>query len=176
MALFSTRVRYALRMMLEVSRSAVDDRPVSLDAVSKLTGISQGYLQELVRPLKTNRLLRGIKGPQGGYQLARPAAEISLCDVVEAAIGPLGVSECVADPEACDRSDFCECRMVFRLVSLQLRSALASLTLADMSDVRQLERLRREFFDLQHESAGNSTSTGAGISPVSTGPELTSTT
>jgi len=150
MSLFSTRVRYALRLMLEVSRSSVDDRPVSLDAVSRNTGISRSYLEELVRPLKTNGLLRGIKGAKGGYQLARPAVEISLCDVVEAAIGPLGVSECVADPEACERSDFCECRMVFRLISLQLRSALASLTLADMSDVRQLERVRQEFFDLQH--------------------------
>jgi Rrf2 family protein len=150
---FSTRVRYALRLVLDVSRASVDGRPVSLDEVATRTGISRGYLEELVRPLKRAGIVLGRKGWGGGYLLARPPREITLRDIAEAAIGPLAVSECAGDPEACDRADYCECRMVFRLVSLQLQATLSALSVADMSDVRELERLRREFFALQEQAS-----------------------
>jgi Rrf2 family protein len=155
MPLFSTRVRYALRMILEVHRSSREGRPISVATIAARTDISAGYLEGLVRPLKSAGLLRGRMGAGGGYELARNAAEITLCDIVEAAIGPIGVSECVVDPEHCTRSEFCECRLVFRLVSMQLRATLGAITLSDMSDVRVLDRVRRQLFTLgTRESVG----------------------
>jgi Rrf2 family protein len=135
-------------MVLEISRTDCGVRPVPLAAISESTGISRGYLEELARPLKMEGLLRGKKGHRGGYELGRPAAQITVCDVVEALIGPVGVSECVTDASACERSNYCECRLVFNLVSLQMKSALQALTLADLSNVRILERVRQEFFQL----------------------------
>jgi len=148
MSLFSTRVRYALRMLLEVHRFSLEGRPVSVATIAARTGISAKYLEGLIRPLRNAGLMRGRRGPTGGYELARSAAEITLCDVVEAAIGPIGVSECVVDPAQCERAEFCECRLVFRLVSVQLRATLEAITLSDMSDVRVLDRIRRQLFTI----------------------------
>ena len=89
----STRGRYALRMMLDVSRHGGEDVPVSLASVAQRTGISHGYLEQVALALKSARLVRGVAGRHGGYKLAVPAREISIRQIIEATIGPI----CVVD-------------------------------------------------------------------------------
>jgi Rrf2 family protein len=138
--------------MLEVYRFSKDGRPIAISAIAERTGISSGYLEELVRPLKTARLLRGRRGPRGGYQLARDATEISVYQVIEASIGPIGVTDCVVDPNRCERAGYCECRLLFWMVSLELRDSLQNLTLADMSDVRMLNSVRQRLVHLNGDA------------------------
>lgn len=153
MDLFSTRVRYALRMMLAVSRASLDNKPMGLPEVARQTGISQRYLEQLVRPLKAAKLLRSVKGKRGGYRLGKPAAETSVADVIRASIGPFGVTPCVTDPGSCERADICECRLLYQLLTLQMRATLRDVTLADLSDVRLLEGIRQEVFRLWDEDS-----------------------
>ena len=149
MALFSTRVRYALRFMVEVHRSSASGSPIAAGAVAAKTGISVGYLEQLIRPLAARGLLRGHKGKLGGYRLARDASAITVGEIVEAVIGTIGVSECTIDASHCIRSEYCECRLLFRLLSEQLRTTLDAVTLADMSDVRKLDRVRHDLVGLR---------------------------
>ena len=65
----------------------------------------------------------------------------------------IGVTDCVVDPNHCERADYCECRLLFWLVSLQMRETLQNLTLADMSDVRILNKIRQRLFQLTEEAA-----------------------
>jgi Rrf2 family protein len=131
---FSTRARYALRMLVIVAREATEDRPVSLAHVATTTHLSRRYLEQLVIALRKANVLRGVSGRAGGYVLARAASKITLCEVVEAAIGPINVVHCVRRPELCIQSEFCECRSVYLAINHGIRQVLGKLTVQDLSN------------------------------------------
>lgn len=79
----STKGRYAITAMLDL---AVHDKagPLPLADLSESQGISQSYLEQLFARLRSSGLVKGIRGPGGGYRLARAASEISVADIVAA--------------------------------------------------------------------------------------------
>ena len=130
----STRGRYALRMMLDLARHSDHGSPVSLSAVAERTGISRGYLEQLAIALRHARLIRGISGRYGGYRLQEPAGEIAVGQIIEAAIGPVCLVDCLEDPDTCPRADYCECRVVYALINDRIAEVLREYTLADLLD------------------------------------------
>jgi len=64
-------------------------RPVASHHIADARGIPERFLLKVLKPLVTARVLRSIKGPNGGYELARPADEISLLEILEAVDGPI---------------------------------------------------------------------------------------
>lgn len=134
----STRARYALRMMLDVARHGGGGDPVSLAAVSERTGISRGYLEQLAMALRSARLVRGVSGRRGGYKLTIMPSQITLGRIVEAAIGPVYLVDCLEDPTTCPRAEYCECRVVYALINRRISDVLQEYTLADLIDPRWL--------------------------------------
>jgi Rrf2 family protein len=130
----STRGRYALRMMLDVARNGGRDTPVSLASVAERSGISHGYLEQVAFALRSAGLVRGVAGRHGGYKLAAPAKEITIRQIIEATIGPICVVDCIDEPEACPRADYCECRIVYALINLRIGEVLDDFSLADLAD------------------------------------------
>ncbi len=128
----STRGRYALRMMLDIARFGKDGKPVSLSSVAERTDISRGYLEQVAMSLRTANLLKAVSGRFGGFKLATLATEITLGRIIEAAIGPINLVECVANPEDCMRSEECECRQVYDLINRRITDVLDDYTLADL--------------------------------------------
>ena len=94
---------------------------------------------ERLRALWAAELLVGVSGRHGGYRLARPPSKISVCDIVEATIGPISIVHCIGDPASCDRYEGCECRMLFTLINYRISEVLQAYTLADMMDPRWIE-------------------------------------
>ena len=82
----SARVDYALRAMSEL---AAADAPRTVDQLSVAQRIPNKYLESILGELRRGGLLRSQRGPDGGYRLARPAAEISIADVIRALDGEL---------------------------------------------------------------------------------------
>jgi len=130
----STRGRYALRMMLDIARHGGQKSPVSLASVSQRTGISHGYLEQVALALRGARLVRGVAGRHGGYTLSFPADKITIRRIIEATIGPVCVVDCIDEPEACPRAEFCECRVVYALINQRIGEVLEEFTLADLAD------------------------------------------
>jgi len=130
----STRARYALRLMVDVARHGSENGPVSLASVSKRTDISRSYLEQVALVLRSASLLRGVCGRRGGYRLAVPPAEITVGRIFEALIGPTCLVDCVDDPASCPRSDYCECRVIYRLMNEKILAVLQGHTLADLID------------------------------------------
>lgn len=83
----SERVDNAVRAMGELA--AADGRSVKAESIATRQGISLKYLLDILRDLKRAELVRSKRGPDGGFTLSRPAAEISLADVFRAVDGPL---------------------------------------------------------------------------------------
>ncbi|MEW6367079.1 MAG: Rrf2 family transcriptional regulator [Acidobacteriota bacterium] len=143
----STRARYALRMMLDMSRHQEDGLPVSLKEISERTRISNKYLEQLVIALKNRGLIRAVSGRGGGYFLAREPQKIKIGEIVEASIGQISIVECVGDPDLCMLSDSCECRLIWSLINKRIRNVLAEFSLADLSDRKLLAGVRKQLAD-----------------------------
>ncbi|MFH0945189.1 MAG: Rrf2 family transcriptional regulator [Planctomycetota bacterium] len=137
----STRARYALRMTLDIARNHGGESPVSLSGVSQRTSISHGYLEQLAQALRNAGILRGVSGRHGGYRLARPPAEISVGQVIEAAIGRVCLLDCLGDSEVCPNSDDCEPRALYVLINRGITDVIHRYTLADLLDPSWIEEV-----------------------------------
>lgn len=127
----NTKVRYAIRMMADIAQQGQGD-PVPLKEVADRQRLSKLYLSQLAAPLRNASLLRSVWGNKGGYVLGRPVGEINLLDIIEAVDGPVGVIDCVLDPESCDRIDYCECIGVWRDINEAIVRILERYTLEDL--------------------------------------------
>ena len=136
----STRGRYALRAMVDLAQRA-DEGTVSRQELAERQELSADYMAQLFRRLGAAGLVDGVKGPGGGYRLARGAETISAGDVVRAVEGPIAVSHCVepGDEPACNRVDRCVVRPLWKRLSEVMTEFLDSVTLQDLCDqARQL--------------------------------------
>jgi Rrf2 family protein len=148
----SSRARYALRAMIAIVRLSEDSAPVSLDRVAQRTQVSKRYLEQLALALKHSSLLIGVSGKGGGYRLARPAGEIKIGEIIEAAIGLINIVDCVRQPDLCIKVDYCECRLVYVMLNTRITQVLNEFSLADLADQDWLNKIRRgmETLDLFH--------------------------
>ncbi|GIH29678.1 Rrf2 family transcriptional regulator [Acrocarpospora phusangensis] len=83
----SARVDYALRAAAELAASG--EGPTTVGELAKGQEMPPKYLENILLQMRRAGLVRGQRGPEGGYVLARPAAQISLADVIRAVDGPL---------------------------------------------------------------------------------------
>jgi len=79
---------YALQALVYLAQEA-PDRPVASHVVAEARGTPERFLLKVLKPLVDLGVLKSVKGPHGGYRLARPAKTISLLEVVEAVDGPI---------------------------------------------------------------------------------------
>jgi Rrf2 family protein len=119
-----------------------DAGPRARRDIAKGQGISADYVAQLFRLLRDAGIIRGIRGPGGGYALARPAVEITAGDVIRAVEGPMAITECVtpgATPE-CDRVGECVTRSVWKELSAAMADFLDSVTVQDLCDRMDAQR------------------------------------
>src|SRR5437016_633043 len=80
----SAKAEYACVAMLELARNANEPQPLRIKAIADSQGIPQRFLVQILLQLKTAGLVISVRGASGGYQLARPPANISLIEVIKA--------------------------------------------------------------------------------------------
>ncbi|HEX7711699.1 MAG TPA: Rrf2 family transcriptional regulator [Sphingomonadaceae bacterium] len=98
------------------------------------TGLPLPTVQKLVSTLTAAGLLRSTRGQHGGLQLARPAAAITLADIVEAVEGPIALTSCVeTGKHDCALEASCHVRPHWGLVNQTLRGALAGVPLTQLA-------------------------------------------
>lgn len=107
---------------------------VSLEQVSRETGISAGFLERIAASLRRAKIITGQRGAGGGYRLTRPPRRITVADVVAAVEGPLALLDCVRDRRSCLLAGRCTNRNVWAVVQDQIGATLKRLTLADLTD------------------------------------------
>jgi FeS assembly SUF system regulator len=104
---------------------------VSAAELAAETGLPVPTVQKLVSKLTAAGLLRSLRGAHGGLQLGRPAAAITVADIVEAIEGPITLTACV-DHTPCDFEAGCNMRPHWPIINQALRGALAGVTLAQL--------------------------------------------
>ena len=132
----STRAQYALRAMIELARHE-GNGPVRLRRVAEAQRISPKYLEQLTIPLRRAGLVSALRGPSGGYALARPAQEIMAREVVEAVEGSLSTVTHVPDDAAGGHTRVCAAQDLWSRVGDAIATVLAGTSLADLRDAQQ---------------------------------------
>ena len=139
--MFSTKAEYGVRVMVHLAREGgggADPAPISLGSIADAEGLPLAYLEHLVQRLRRAGLVESRRGAHGGYSLARPAAEISMAEVVEALEGEIAPIECItADAEGalvCAREGESPCptKLLWTRVQGSIVRTLNDMTLDDL--------------------------------------------
>ena len=127
----TTRGRYAVRAMVDLALHA-NSEPVSLREISGRQAISEKYLEQLFRSLRTAGLIRTIRGARGGYVLGREADAINIGEVLLGAGESLTPVDCLSDESRCTRGPICMLRPCWNELNRVITEFLGSITLSDL--------------------------------------------
>lgn len=129
----NTKTRYATRALLELAVHEHEGAR-SLQQIAASQGLSFKYLETLFSSLRSAGLVQSLRGPQGGYLLARPSDLISLRDVYEVFEGHESLVACVSRPDLCVRASDCVAREVWCDLTQQTMRSLEGVTLARLAE------------------------------------------
>lgn len=104
---------YALRAMRYLASLKPGERAAT-SFIAKEEHIPPSFLAKIVSQLSIAGLINTSRGARGGVSLSRPAADISILEVVEAIDGPITLNECVLHPDVCEFGDDCPIRPVWQ--------------------------------------------------------------
>jgi Rrf2 family protein len=140
--MFSTKAEYGVRVMVELARRTAGDggQPVPLAEIAANDGLPLAYLEHLVARLRKAGLVDSRRGSRGGYLLARPAAQITMAEVVEALEGSIAPIECISEAAdgsiVCARESgadhVCPTKLLWTRVRMSIIGTLRETTLADL--------------------------------------------
>ena len=137
----STRGRYAMRAMLDLALQS-SDGPTMIKDISKRQGISCLYLEQLFTRLNNAGLIISIRGPKGGFILAKPLSHIRVSDIIQVMEGSAAPVECVDNTMCCSRAGCCAARQVWIEVKEAMDEVLESITLQDLVKWEEQCRLK----------------------------------
>jgi Rrf2 family protein len=121
--------------MLDVAQHG-SAAPVPRSEIATRQELSPDYVAHLFRQLRGAGLVLGVKGPSGGYSLARSPEEIRVGEIVRAVEGPIAAVDCVLAMQEypCQRLDHCVAHQVWMRLSATIEEFLDSISLADLCD------------------------------------------
>jgi Rrf2 family protein len=135
--MFSTKAEYGIRVMAHLANHD-GTQPISLGSIADAEGLPLAYLEHLVQRLRKAELVESRRGAHGGYTLARPAADITMAEVVAALEGDIAPIECItADADGaliCAREGAAPCptKLLWTRVQGSIVRTLNEMTLDDL--------------------------------------------
>lgn len=126
---------YAVVMLSAAARHCGVSGRLNATLLSEETGIPLPTVQKLVSRLSSAGLIESARGTGGGFRLARPAAAITLADIIEAIEGPIAMTTCVDEGgrHDCAIEENCRVKPHWNIVNGAVRGALAGVSLASLS-------------------------------------------
>jgi Rrf2 family protein len=128
----SAKADYAVRAAAELA-AAGEERPVKGEALATAQGIPQNFLENILADLRHAGLVKSQRGADGGYRLARPAAEVSVADVIRAVEGPLAAVRGEAPEDVTYAGAAAPLQDVWIAVRANLRAVVEHVSLADLA-------------------------------------------
>lgn len=126
----TTKGRFAVTAMVDLAMRH-SRGPVTLAAISERQHISLSYLEQLFGKLRRHQLVSSVRGPGGGYNLARPANEVTVADIVTAVDEPLDATQC-GGKENCHDDRRCMTHDLWATLNEKMYEYLSSVTLSDL--------------------------------------------
>ncbi|BCL74391.1 Fe-S cluster assembly transcriptional regulator IscR [Jeongeupia sp. HS-3] len=136
----TTKGRFAVTAMLDLALREAGG-PVTLSGISERQQISLSYLEQLFGKLRRRELVDSVRGPGGGYCLARPSSEITVAAIICAVDEPIDATQC-GGKENCLEEHRCMTHDLWSGLNATIFEFLSSVTLAQLVE-KQQEKLRR---------------------------------
>lgn len=127
----STRSTYGLRAMMAIAIENTHG-PVMVREIAERHQLPATYLEQIMVPLRKADLLSATRGARGGYRLARPACEITICEIVEALEGRLELVDCTEITCCGVQPDACTVKDLLTEAGAAMRRVLSQVTLAEL--------------------------------------------
>ena len=132
--MISTKGRYALRLMIDLAMQDAD-KYTPLKDISKRQGISEKYMEIIIKQLVKQKLIHGLRGKGGGYRLLRSAADYSVGEILEAVDEQLAPVSCLLpEAEPCDRKPICPTIAMWKKFDTLTHEFFYGITLADLAE------------------------------------------
>ncbi len=131
----TTKGRFAVTAMVDLSMRQTRG-PVTLAAISERQRISLSYLEQLFGKLRRAKLVTSVRGPGGGYCLAKPIGSITVAEIITAVDEPMDATQC-AGKENCNDDKRCVTHDLWATLTLKMNEYLNSVSLADVVSHQQ---------------------------------------
>lgn len=131
----TTKGRFAVTAMLDLALREANG-PVTLAGISERQGISLSYLEQLFGKLRRGHLVDSVRGPGGGYTLARTVQEISVADIIAAVDEPVDATQC-AGRENCHDNHRCMTHDLWTNLNLTIFDYLSKVSLASLVEIQR---------------------------------------
>lgn len=134
----TSKGRYAVMAMADLALHGGSDRAVPLQEVARRQEISLSYLEQLFARMRKAGLVSGVRGPGGGYRLAKAANETTVAAIIDAVNEPIKATRCdEASTKSClGRQGRCIAHGLWAEMGSRIQHFLASVTLADVLEQR----------------------------------------
>lgn len=134
----TSKGRYAVMAMADLALHGGADRAVPLQEVARRQEISLSYLEQLFARMRRAGLVAGVRGPGGGYRLARAADATTVAEIIAAVNEPIKATRCEeGSTKSCiGRSGRCIAHGLWAELGERIQGFLASVTLADILEQR----------------------------------------
>ncbi|TAN64639.1 MAG: Fe-S cluster assembly transcriptional regulator IscR [Methylobacter sp.] len=144
----TTKGRYAVTAMLDLAFHS-QIKPVTLTDIAARQTISLSYLEQLFARLRRAGMVKGVRGPGGGYKLCRKASDINISEVIAAVDEPLDSTKCGGEAN-CQKDKACLTHNLWMGLSEQIRNYLEGISLADLLEKNQVQEIaQRQHHDAQ---------------------------
>ena len=129
----STVTRYGLRALSDLyAQEGSGRKPVAVGDIARRQDIPLSYLEQLFVKLRRGRLVRSVRGAQGGYVLARPAGEITVAEIIRALGEPIAFGDCQT-AAGCENTSECPTYGLWQKLKGSMDEILESTTLDDLA-------------------------------------------
>ena len=129
----TTKGRFAVTAMVDLAMRG-GSGPVTLASISERQQISLSYLEQLFGKLRRNNLVDSVRGPGGGYNLARPGSKISVADIVVAVDEPIDATKCGGKGNCHGENQQCITHELWMGLNEKIFDYLEGVTLQQMID------------------------------------------
>ena len=134
----TTKGRFAVTAMLHLAMQHSSD-PVTLAEISRRQNISQSYLEQLFSKMRRRALVNSVRGPGGGYNLARATHQISVADIIVAVDEPIDSTQC-GGKENCNDEKKCITHDLWAKLNEHILDYLGAVTLKQLVDDQQAKQ------------------------------------
>ncbi len=131
----TTKGRFAVTAMLDIALYEAD-KPVTLAGISERQSISLSYLEQLFSRLRKQGLVSSVRGPGGGYRIAKAHHEISVSDIITAVDEQIDATQCGGN-ENCHDEGPCMTHELWASLNRKILDYLSGVSLADMVNMQQ---------------------------------------
>lgn len=128
----STKGRYALRLMLDLAINE-NGTPIRIKEISERQNISDKYLEQIISTLTKAGYVRSLRGPQGGYHLAKHPKEYTVGSILRLTEGSLSPVACLEDHvNMCEHENQCVTVILWKKLDDAIKGVVDTITLEDL--------------------------------------------